>query len=179
MPRRGALWQLLFAGLLISLAGCSSSPQTVQDKQKAIQVTLPAGWETAALPGGTDSAIQAKRPARNAYVMVVAQPKKDLNNKTVREYADTIIALEAQNRELSNRKTFPLKPLKINGADAVQCEMNATVRGSNVRYLMTFIETSNYWAQVLEWTSPNDWFDEQDDFRAVYESLAEVAKAKG
>jgi hypothetical protein len=177
MPHRSGDVQLLLAGLLVFFVGCSSSPETVQNKQKSIHVTLPSEWETAVLPGVPGAFIQAKRPSRNAYATVDAQAKKELSHKSVREFADAIIGLEAQNRELSNRKVYPLKALKIKGADAVQCEMHATVRGANIQYLFTFIETPNYWAQVMEWASPNDWYDVQDDFRAIYESLAEVAKS--
>ncbi len=73
MSQRAAVGQLLLGGGLVFFAGCSSSPQTVQDKQKSVQVTLPEGWETAVLPGLPNSYIQAKRPAINAYVAVTAQ----------------------------------------------------------------------------------------------------------
>ncbi len=177
MSRRPCGRQFLLVGLLIFVEGCSSAPQSVQDEGKTVQVTLPSGWETAVLPGVPSSLIQAKRPAWNAFATVSAQAKKDLSHKSVREFADTIIGLEGQNPKLSNRKIYPLKALKVKGADAMQCEMHATVHGADIQYLFTFIETPNYWTQVMEWTSPADWQDVQNDFRAIYESLLEVTKS--
>jgi hypothetical protein len=170
----------LWVSLAICLAGCTppaaNVPQIVQSKDKRVEATLPRGWETAALLGASDRFIQGKCSAKNAYVEVVHEPKQDFNHKSVREYAKVILGIQGKRSKLANRTVSPQKELKVSGADAVQFEVRGTLNNVNVVYLETFIETPSYWTHVSEWTTPSHWNDVQDDFRAIYESLAEVPK---
>lgn len=159
---------------LIGVACGADHSTVIQGKDKRSEITLPGGWEPAELQGVAEKRIQAKCTAKNAFVVVISEAKL----KTVKEYAKAILAINAKNAKLKNRTISEPKELKINGVNAIQYEIRATVDSTNFVFLKTFIESPKYWHHVDAWTTPSHWDEVQEDLRAINESVKEQPKAQ-
>jgi ASC-1-like (ASCH) protein len=164
--------------LLAGIASCADEPKVVESKNKRVQVTLPSGWDSATLPNVSDRLIQARCPGKNAFVIVVAEPKQDLKHNSVKEYAETMQKLKAGKKTIEDRTVSEPKALKINGQDALQFEVRGTLKNVKLTYLETYIDLPAHWTCVTNWTTPSHWDEAQDDFRAIYESLRELPKSR-
>ncbi len=175
---------VLPAGLTCLLLICSCRAQTIQSKNGYtpvlsknghVQVMLPDGWEIANLRPGTNK-VSGKCTEKNGYFLVIAEAKGDLaKDRTVEDYAATILKIEGKNAKLKNRSLSGAKKLTVHGYPAVQYELTGTLDNLNLAYVKTFVALPTQFCQVMCWTTFSRLEECRGDFTVVTESIEEPA----
>jgi hypothetical protein len=62
----------------------------------------------------------------------------------------------------------------INGYPALRYEIRATVQNTKFIYARTFIETPDFFVQVMLWTIPSHLAENQADFGSITDSLKQI-----
>ena len=107
-----------------------------------------------------------------SYLIVLSEPKIDLDLSSAEAHSEITRQdfLEALKDGRVSRG--PIR-LEINGADAVQYELRGSVDGIKVIYLHTTIEGKNSFHQILAWTLPSKWRENQAVLESVINSFQE------
>jgi hypothetical protein len=125
------------------------APQVVvAGKNGNIEMHLPAGWAKSD-PGNSDAQLLAVNDRTGCYVQVISEDRRDLTF-TLKEYADK--AADGMLHRGTDGSKTSWKSVKINGNDAVQCDLHLTTEHVKLTYLVTIIQTPDNFHQVLAWT---------------------------
>lgn len=159
---------------LPSVAAAADGPPELRSKDGRVALKLPGGWEATELKNAK-GVFQAKSDAKDAFVLVISEPKENFAYKSVGQYAARILELERAKSGLTDRTVSNPTKLKVNGADAVQYEVRGTMaNGTKVVFAKTFIESPTRWNQVMCWTVPSHLQECQDDFKVLRDTLKEL-----
>jgi hypothetical protein len=160
--------------IALTRSQASVEPRTVQSSDQKLQLTLPTGWETTTLPFRREiDVLQAKCIGKNTYLNIVSEPKSDLSFRSLQEYADAIIKIEAGTSQLQNRALTGPDKIVIKGKNALRYQAVGTRQSIIVLCIKTFIETPHRWNQILILTTPSHLEDIQDDVRRIVEDFEE------
>jgi hypothetical protein len=155
-PRSKLLDHLIAIVLLVlAVAGCKQlqglgSPTVLKSPDGKFQLTVPAGWrENPSLNEKAD--IKAGNPIQEMYVVVITESKSDFtDDMTLSEY--TNIVRDSMTSNLTSPNSSPPSAVTINGRSGLQYELQGAVKNVKLTYLVTTVETTDHYHQVITWT---------------------------
>jgi|GEM_PF-1818222 len=119
--------------------------------------------------------IQASNRARQMYLIVLVQNRRDLSTMTTAEYAK-ITQGYLTNRLEKFQVTGPTRVNQVGSAPtypAVQSEVRGSLNKIDVVYLHTIVETPTRFVQILAWTPPAAFETNQSEMQQVIQSFRE------
>jgi hypothetical protein len=133
----------------------------------SVSVRLPDDWrENKSVLEQVDTPVEigASAPSEEEFLILAASPRSDV---------PASLASISENRarkiaSLNENGTFSeALGLQINGNDAIQREVRTTIEDVDLVYLLTIIEGDERLVEVLLWTTPSNWSQAGDRFRAI------------
>lgn len=119
--------------------------------------------------------IQVSNRARQMYLIVLVQNRRDLGNMTAAEYSK-ITQGYLTNRLEKSQVTEPTNVTRIGSSPsypAVQREVRGSLSKIDVVYLHTVVETPAQFVQILAWTPPSAFEQNQPEMQQVIQSFRE------
>jgi hypothetical protein len=168
--------------VILSSTGCSpagsKSPAVFTSPDGRVSVTAPAGWEKHTFKSKLGKIGIANMP-RKGFGEVIIESKSDLKDGlTLSRYAEIVMKKTAERTgatgDIENRTVSEPTSLTINGYPAMRYEIKATVQDSKFVYARTFVETPDFFVQVLLWTIPSHLSENQADFDSIANSLNQM-----
>ncbi len=139
-----------------------------------LQVEAPRHWQPLSL--NDEAAIQIGNPVEENYLIVLPEAKVDLHGWNIDKHSKITLG------NLLYLVDFPEirgpEIMKINGYDAIQYEVHGGADGVNISYILTTIETSEYFNQVLAWTLTSRYQKNKKTLKKAIESFQEVPAAE-
>jgi hypothetical protein len=176
---------LLLAVVAVLLTACESKPETVTIKNK-YSVDLPSFLSESATELNKDASLQYENGAREFYVVVIDESRKEFNDVMASGELGYGADLDGYSQFLVDdvRETIgdtsTVKPVnaKINGLDARLASLAGTVEGLNVYWRVGYIQGKKDYYQVLCWTllENKDKYDAQ--MGEIIKSFKEVDKTR-
>lgn len=113
-----------------------------------IRVKYPSHWKT--LTKVNDEAqLQAGSPRREEYLLIFNESKSDFAG-TLADYGAIVVGhLE---KVLSGAEVSDPEKLTINGLNALRYQISGKLKGLNLEYYVTVVESPNHFHQVMMWT---------------------------
>jgi hypothetical protein len=160
MPRSKLPDHLIALALLFCVvAGCKqlnkqietlAKPTVLKSADGKFQITVPAGWRPNAL-SHEKADIKAGNPLEEMYVLVLTEMKADFTDETtLDDYTGIVKETIASN--LTSPEATPALPLTINGNAARQYEVQGASNNLKIAYIVTTVETSEHFHQIVTWT---------------------------
>jgi hypothetical protein len=170
--------KLLPLALLICLAlGCKmlesiGRPTVLKSADGKFQITVPAGWRAnAGLQSTAD--IKAAHLRKEMYVLVFSHAKTNYaDDMTLDKYTD--LTLKAINNNLGSAESTPPIPVKINGRNARQYEVQGLAESLKLAYLITTVETPGHYHRIVTWTLRSQIDQNQRTLEEVTNSFRDV-----
>lgn len=161
---RGRIVRVLFCLLISAVIGACDEgggaklpggAKTITSTDGALEFKVPSSWSKQ-----TDlnqaAALQAGDLDREAYGVVIEDPREPFKNMDLGKFADTEMQKLVSRRELVNL-TGP-KLVQVDDNQAVQYQIKGLFDEIELVYLYTFIETPDRFLKVITW-SLADKFD--------------------
>jgi hypothetical protein len=175
MPKSNRPDSLIAIALLVCVvAGCKqlqslAKPTVLKSADGKFQITVPAGWRESALE--SDKAeIKAGNPLQEMYVLVMNERKADFTDDTTLDRY-TVIVHESMRDKLTTPESTPPVELRINGNPARQYEIQGGAGNVKIAYLVTTVETSEHFHQIVTWTLRSHMDKNQMTLQKVTESF--------
>src|SRR6266550_6683606 len=132
----------------------STERKEIASDDGKIKVTVPGMW-TKIPELNKQASLQVGNKSTQMYLIVITDTKADLDNFTLEKHHQ-----QTRDRMLQKMKnasdTEPV-PLTIDGYPALQDELTATEKGTNVVFIHTTIDDADYFQQTLAWTLKSRW----------------------
>jgi hypothetical protein len=121
--------------------------------------------------------IGAAREKEGEYVEIIADPRDQFVNN-LEQYADA--KLETMVVLLEGAKVTSDGPMEIGGRHAIRFEIEGKLPDSGVKigYVLTVIETKDYYIQVIAWAPGKKFADHRGELQGLASGFAPVADAK-
>ena len=174
---------LSLAWMIIFCTGCSPaggrSPTVFTSPDGRISITAPAGWKKGTFKSNLGK-IRVSNRAQQGYGEVIIESKSDLKDGlTVSGYAEIVlkkvaVKMTSTTGSTENPNVSEPTSLTINGYPAMRYEIRATVQNTKLIYARTFVETPDFFVQVMLWTIPSHLAENQADFDSIADSLKQI-----
>lgn len=128
-----------------------------------------------------NAGLQYMNSIKEAYVLVIDEAKSDLEAvslkfSNVQDYYDFM--LKNYEKSLTDTKVKKAETIKINGYQAIQTELRGKFETEDKKqvsicYLLTAVETKNYFYQIACWSTDENRDKLREDFKKMVSSLRE------
>jgi hypothetical protein len=142
--------------LLVCIAGgCKrfqnlTHPTVLTSKDGKFQLTVPAGWQERSSLSGIAS-IKAANLYQEAYVIVIEESKADFTGEmTLDKFTE--ITRNGMLKKVTEGDSTPPLPVTINGIPGKQYALEGVINNVKISYLVTAVETSSHFCQIVTWT---------------------------
>jgi bifunctional DNA-binding transcriptional regulator/antitoxin component of YhaV-PrlF toxin-antitoxin module len=177
---RGLLFRLLPLALLVCVVGgCKllqslTRPTVIKSADGKFQITVPAGWrENAGLK--SNASIKAGDLRQEMYVLVMTQPKDDFaDDVTLDKFTE--LTLKSISKNVGSAESSPPLPIKINGQEGRQYEVQGIVDSLKIAYLITTVETPEHYHKIVTWTLRSRIDKNQHTLEEVTNSFRELSR---
>ena len=154
----------------------SNKTTTFTSPDGQYQLTLSDGWTNADFQVA-NAEIVAMNKHRGEYVGLIADDQSSYTNSLVR-YAQAkrdTMALSLDNPKL----TAPVA-MKVNGYDAVRCEIHGQLPNSDtsIGYSLTVLKTKTQYIQIVAWTRDSQFNDRKDELLGLANGFSEPSDAQ-
>ncbi len=136
-----------------------------------LEITIPESWGRLEL--ADDALIQAGNEYSEAYLMVHSESKGDLTGQELKYYGDVVVGLISSNLNTDDVKHIGNREVK--GRSAEHYQVNGKVNNYDVVYLVSVIDGSNHFYQVVSWTLASRFTVNKDNMQFAINSLNERA----
>lgn len=134
-------------------------------------ITLPEEWQP--LKGlNTSAELQAGNLEKEEYLIIMTDLKEEDFAGTLAEHAKIIG--ESVVQKSKDGKITRTTPIKLNGLRAIQNEIQATINGTEIRYLQTDFEGKKGFYQILCWTTASRQHEAFSTFGQVIATFKET-----
>ena len=120
-----------------------------------------------------DASIQLGSHARQAYFVVLTDPKMDLEDGLGFRGHSRITRSSMKEAMKGYEAKRVRDEFFLNGMKGCQYRISGTVDGVKIVYLHTTLESSEYFHQVLAWSVPSKFKDNRPLFRELISSFKE------
>ncbi len=132
----------------VKAAKTNQVAHVVKSNDSLIEISAPGHWRT--LEKINDEAqLQLGAPGREEYMLVFNEARSDFRGG-LDEYGKLIVG--HLQKALSDAVVSPGEKTTVNGLNAIQYTLSGTIKGLNVDYLVTVVESKKYFHQVVTWT---------------------------
>lgn len=115
------------------------------------------------------ASLQAAYKDKEMYVIVITNPKADLDNFTLEKHHQQ--TRERMLQEMKNTSATQPVLLTIDGHPALQDEITGTEKGTDVVFLHTTVDDGDHFQQILAWTLKSQWQRQNELLREVTRSF--------
>ncbi len=139
------------------------------DNEK-IQITTPTTWKK--YEEGTlnkDSSLELVGKSTNKYLLVISEKREDF--ASFNAWFDIVFN---HSKESYNLDENNLQRMDENGLNIRYIESNVESEGLNIYLQLYYIETDNYYNQILIWTTNSNKGNLSTEFRDIALSLKEL-----
>src|SRR5712692_10016191 len=149
-------------------------PTVLTSPDGKFQLTVPAGWqERPSLQA--DASIKAANVLRKTYVIVITENKIDFaSNMTLDKFTD--ITRRAMLSKVTEGDSTPPLPVTINGNEGRQYALEGVIDNVKFSYLITAVETTANYHQIITWTLRSRIDQSQSTFLKITESFRPTGK---
>ena len=152
-PRsRFAALEPALAKLPEGLVEVAPQPVTVEGKDHAVRLTLPAGFARTDLPPGMPDTVQllAVDDAAGICAMVLTEPVA-ASKLTPTQYGEAVVARMGQIQANADVTHTPFTATRVGGRDAVRSQVQTTTNGSPFTWLVWVFKAGDSYVQVSAW----------------------------
>ena len=167
--------------LVTAVVGCKqlqhlTKPTVLKSSDGKFQITVPPGWlENSSL--NVRASIGAANTLQETYVIVMTEDKSDFSSHMSLD-SFTEITRTSMMSNLKSPDASPPINMPINGNPGRQYMLKGETKGMNIAYLITTVETSSNFHQVITWTLRSRIDRNQSTLQDVTESFREVLPVK-
>jgi hypothetical protein len=157
-----------------SLIRDSNMSEIYLSKDKQFQISVPSSWSNDS-DLNEESDISISNRYEEKYFIVLSESKQGFDGETTLEDYEKII--EGNFFADTENKEFVMNPNKkvINGNFAIQFSFNTTVDDLSITYLITVVETSSHFHQLVAWTLEENYSSLQEELDNITASFQEAA----
>lgn len=116
-----------------------------------------------------DAPLQAARPGKEMYVIVLTEPKAGSGNMTLQQRHQA--AGDHKLQQMTNSSASAAVPVTIDGHPALQDEVSGTLDGTTLNFLHTTVDNGDSFVQIVAWTLKSHWSEHQAELRDITNSF--------
>lgn len=113
--------------------------------------------------------LQAARPDKELYVIVITEPKTTTGNMTLQQRHQT--ASDHKLEQMTNASASAAVPVTIDGHPALQGEVTGIQDKTDLTFLHTTVDDDDSFIQIVAWTLKSHWPAHQAELRDVTNSF--------
>ncbi len=172
--------------LTIFLCACNNDALNTVNIEDKYEIEVPEFTKEVAHLS-PDASLQYANATNDLCLMVIDDSKEDFQEKLFSvglqdEFPNTIdgitdylqVAQKAMIGDNGQIDYSPVQTVSINGLDARQYTIEATIEGEELYYLYTIVDGETHYYQILSWTYLNQKNQYQDLFLEVSQSFKEL-----
>lgn len=167
---------VLAISMVAILAACGGNDKDSLTVFKSVdnnfQVSASSSWKDANGELHPDSDLQIYNPQKEKYFMALLESKEDFTDFSLQDYYDVVTEPFVSSLDTSNQGE--VKEVTINGNQALQYTLEASMDDINVVYLITIIETPTHYGQLMAWTLKSKWDGYKDEYTNLINSFKEA-----
>lgn len=150
----------------------AAQPTTIKNAASNVQITLPPGWKEEKRLNDI-AILQGANRLKAMFVVVIQEPKTDFDEDAT---LDDYTALSRKSIETAVTEATFSDAVPAFGATypAKEFTVECIVEKTKIKYLCTTVETANHFYQVLTWTQPSKFTENEHEMRSVTQSLKEL-----
>jgi hypothetical protein len=115
------------------------------------------------------ASLQAARPDKEMYVIVISDPKSNVGNMTLEQRHQA--ARDHKLQQMNNSSASVPVPVTIDGHPALQDELSGTENGKTLTFLHTTVDEGDSFRQIIAWTLKSRWQKGNGELREVTRSF--------
>lgn len=115
------------------------------------------------------ASLQAARPDKDMYVIVISDPKSNIGNMTLEQRHQA--ARDHKLQKMNNSSGSVPVPVTIDGHPALQDELSGTENGTSLTFLHTTVDEGDSFRQIIAWTPKWRWAKQNAELREVTNSF--------
>ncbi len=150
----------------------ASSGVPIISSDGKIRITAPSTWKTST-ELNDKAELQASDSSNQMYLIVLTDPKANYRSMTIDDHSEETLGTLTRSMT-SSTKTGPTN-MTIDGSPALQYEVRGEIKGLNVVYLHTTVETSKNFHQIVAWTLQTTYDAKKDVLQDVVQSFKETS----
>ena len=172
---------------LVAVCGCQKigeamkpQPTVLKSTDGTLQLTIPSSWRDDSAPDrqlNEQAVLQASHRASELYVIVLTEPKEDLDGMDLEKFSS--ITRGSQLQSMTNGVEEGPKKRTINGLPAIEYVLKGTVDKANVVMKHVSVDGAKNYHQMLVWTLKSKWDSEKGALDQVVESFKENSVGGG
>lgn len=141
---------LVGVGIAVGLkeAKKGSAPLVLKSTDAMVEISAPGNWKLLTKVND-DAQLQAGSLIREEYMLIFNEERADFQGN-LGDFGK--IVMGHLQKALSSADVSAGEKLTINGLDAIQYTASGSVKGVNVDYLVTVVESPKYYHQIVTWT---------------------------
>ena len=149
-------------------AAAATSPTPLSTPDGVISMSVPGHWKPMVLM--PEAVLQSGNGQKEEYMITLYQTKKDFTG-SAEDYADNTSRAMLKSEVIQDATRTSVKTLTVDGHPAAQAEVSGELKGHPIVYLLTVVETSGGFYQILQWTLVSKRASTWPDFEGVVASL--------
>lgn len=136
------------------------------------QVSAASDWKDAEGELNPEADLQIENMKDEKYFIALLESKEDFNDVSLQDYYDIVTELFIPSLDESDQGE--VEEVTINGNQALQYTLEASLDNMNLVYFVTVIETPTHYGQLMAWTVKSKWDDNKDEYVELINSFKEV-----
>lgn len=116
-----------------------------------------------------EAKLQVGAKSNEMYLIVIGDPKSAVGNMTLEKHHQT--TRDRMLQKMQNSSATQTVSLTIDGHPALQDEVSGTQNRTNLVFLHTTVDESDYFRQILAWTLKSRWQKQNEELRDVTRSF--------
>lgn len=145
--------------------------ETLVSEDGAFEMKVPASWSQHNNLNDV-AVLQAADLQREAYAILIADPKRPFEGTSLGSFADTQIQTFVES--VADARMRGPELVIIDGEEALQYEVEGTADNVEVVYLYTFMETPDRFLKAVTWSLAGNYDRNEDTLTAVTESIRQL-----
>ena len=147
----------------------SEKVKTLTSTDDICSISVPEIWKEANL-GAPSAVLQVAKFDSNLFMLIINEAKDNFSDgTTLQDYYDTVISLVAT--QLINMEIGDPINTEINGMQAIQVDLHGEANKVKLSYLLTCVESEEYFHRVLCWSLQSNYDDNKETFMQIADSF--------
>ena len=149
-----------------------SEPTTVVSSDGRSKLVVPAGFKVDDTLHD-DAELEVSNVWEENYLVVLTESKLDFDDITVDEHSELTLGILVDSLDSARIEKGP-RELRIHGLRALQYEVRGSIDGVRVVYLHTTVNGKESFYQIVAWTLPSKFKENEPKMRGMIASFEEV-----
>ena len=146
----------------------NSETQTLSSSDGSASIILPKNWDKLG-DLDKDALIQAGDPRKHKYLIVYSITKEEMHGSSISDFADGFV--EGLQAAIPDTEIGNVKPLTVNGKNALQRAVKTTENNRRISYLYNILDYSENYYVLLFWTLESNFENTKSEMFKVLNSF--------